>query len=162
MICKLCRKKITRMNQHTSEKFPEHFCATCIKKYYALKGFDVSNNPPPNTHSISIVGKGFKWKKYIAKEKAEINRGLEPVAIVVAGKNIPANKAITAEMLARRQVPKNFVHANTIYPEEIGLIINMEVLVPIRKGDPILWQDLKPWVKLKGRQKPASPQEGEN
>ena len=89
-------------------------------------------------------------QSYISGEKKALNRGLEPVSIVVAAQNIPANTPIEPQMVARRPVPKDFVHANSIYPEELGLIINRELLYPVRQGDPILWMDFKGGERYRG------------
>jgi len=89
-------------------------------------------------------------QSYIRGEKKALNRGLAPVNIVVAAQNIPANTPIEPPMVARRPVPKDFVHANSIYPEELGLIVNRELLYPVRQGDPILWMDFKGGERYRG------------
>jgi len=89
-------------------------------------------------------------RSYLAGEKRTITKGLEPVRVVVAARNIPANVPLTKEMMAARGVPKKFVHANSIYPEEGNLLLGRELLYPVRAGDPILWMDFKGGERYRG------------
>jgi pilus assembly protein CpaB len=89
-------------------------------------------------------------RNYITGENNAMNKGLEPVRIVVARRNIPANEPLEVEWVAARAVPKKFVHANAIYPEEVDLIISRELVYPIRAGDPILWMDFKGGERYRG------------
>jgi pilus assembly protein CpaB len=89
-------------------------------------------------------------RNYITGENNAMNKGLEPVRIVVARRNIPANEPLEVEWVAARPVPKKFVHANAIYPEEVDLIISRELVYPIRAGDPILWMDFKGGERYRG------------
>ena len=89
-------------------------------------------------------------RNYITGEKKAMKKGLEPVRIVVARRNIPANEPLEVEWVAARPVPKKFVHANAIYPEEVDLIIGRELVYPVRAGDPILWMDFKGGERYRG------------
>ncbi len=89
-------------------------------------------------------------RNYITGEKQAMKKDLEPVRIVVARRNIPANEPLEVEWVAARAVPKKFVHANAIYPEEVDLIISRELVYPIRAGDPILWMDFKGGERYRG------------
>ena len=59
-------------------------------------------------------------RNYITGEKKAMKKGLEPVRVVVARRNIPANEPLEVEWVAARPVPRKFVHANAIYPEEVN------------------------------------------
>jgi len=89
-------------------------------------------------------------RSYISGEKVALTKGLEPVRVVVASRNIPANVPIQMDMIAARGVPKKFVHANSIYPEESDLLIGRELIYPVRAGDPILWMDFKGGERYRG------------
>ena len=89
-------------------------------------------------------------RNYITGEQKAMKKGLEPVRIVVARRNIPANEPLEVEWVAARPVPQKFVHANAIYPEEVDLIIGRELVYPVRAGDPILWMDFKGGERYRG------------
>jgi len=89
-------------------------------------------------------------RSYITGEKKAMKKGLEPVRIVVARRNIPANEPLEVEWVAARPVPRKFVHANAIYPEEVDLTIGRELVYPVRAGDPILWMDFKGGERYRG------------
>jgi pilus assembly protein CpaB len=89
-------------------------------------------------------------RNYITGERKAMKKGLEPVRIVVARRNIPSNEPLEVEWVAARPVPKKFVHANAIYPEEVDLVIGRELVYPVRAGDPILWMDFKGGERYRG------------
>ncbi len=89
-------------------------------------------------------------RSYISGEHKAMRKGLDPVEIIVAKLNIPPNTPIGPDMVAKRAVPSDFVHANSIYPEELKLIVNRELLYPVRQGDPILWMDFKGGERYRG------------
>jgi len=89
-------------------------------------------------------------RSYISGEKVSMTRAMEPVRVVVASRNIPANMPITKDMIAARGIPKKFVHAKSIYPEEGDLLAGRELMYPVRAGDPILWMDFKGGEGLRG------------
>ncbi len=89
-------------------------------------------------------------RSYLTSEKVSLTKGLEPVRVVVASRNIPASVPIKIEMIAARGVPKKFVHANSIYPEESDLLLGRELMYPVRAGDPILWMDFKGGERYRG------------
>lgn len=80
---------------------------------------------------------------YISGEKASLTQAMDPVAVVVAQRNIEANVPISMDMIAARGVPRQFVHAKSIYPEESRLLVGRELIYPVRAGDPLLWMDFK-------------------
>ena len=89
-------------------------------------------------------------RNYITGERKAMKKGLEPVRVVVARRNIPSNEPLEVEWVAARPVPKKFVHANAIYPEEVDLVIGRELVYPVRAGDPILWMDFKGGERYRG------------
>ncbi len=89
-------------------------------------------------------------RSYISGEHKSMRKGLDPIQIIVARENIPSNTPLGPDMVASRSVPSDFVHANSIYPEELSLIINRELLYPVRGGDPILWMDFKGGERYRG------------
>ncbi|MEW6441501.1 MAG: Flp pilus assembly protein CpaB [bacterium] len=115
-----------------------------------MKKFDFR----PTLPLILSIALGFAAvlmvRNYLTVEQKAITKGLEPVRIVVARQNVSADTPISMDMLATRPVPKNFVHANAIYPEEVDLIMGRELLYPVRSGDPILWMDFKGGERYRG------------
>jgi len=89
-------------------------------------------------------------RNYITGERKAMKKGLEPVRVVVARRNIPSNEPLEVEWVAARPVPKKFVHANAIYPEEVDMVIGRELVYPVRAGDPILWMDFKGGERYRG------------
>ncbi len=116
----------------------------------AMRKFDFRPTLPLLLSIALGIAAVLMVRNYMAVEQKAMTRDLEPVRIVVARQNVPASTPITMDMVAARPVPKKFVHANAIYPEEVDLIVGRELLYPVRAGDPILWMDLKGGERYRG------------
>lgn len=115
-----------------------------------MKRFDFRPTLPLLLSVALGVAAVLMVRNYLTVEQKAMTRGLEPVRIVVCRQNVPADSPITVDMVAARPVPKKFVHANAIYPEEVDLIVGRELMYPVRAGDPILWMDLKGGERYRG------------
>ena len=115
-----------------------------------MKKFDIRPTLPLLLSVALAAAAVIMVRNYIAGEKKSMQKGLEPVRVVVANKSIPASQPIAVDMVAARAVPKKYVHANSIYPEEVDLIVGRELLYPVRAGDPILWMDFKGGERYRG------------
>ena len=115
-----------------------------------MKKFDVRPTLPLILSIALGAAAVIMVRNYVAGERKVMQKGLEPIRVVVARQNVPANDPITVEMIAARPVPKKFAHANSIYPEEVDLIVGRELLYPVRAGDPILWMDFKGGERYRG------------
>ncbi|HEU4458271.1 MAG TPA: Flp pilus assembly protein CpaB [Methylibium sp.] len=65
------------------------------------------------------------------------------VPLVVATADLSKGDRLASNNLAVRQVPKLWVHANAIRPEDFGKIEHAVLAVPAAKGQPVLWAQLE-------------------
>lgn len=72
-----------------------------------------------------------------AKRAAQEGWELKPV--VVAAQDIDEGSTLTSEMVAQNRIPAKFVTASVIPPENFSFIIGQKVMVPVKRGDPLLW-----------------------
>jgi pilus assembly protein CpaB len=59
--------------------------------------------------------------------------------VVVAGQDIEEGSALGYDMLAKMDVPIEFAGPSLVKPEQIEKIIDQNVMVPLQRGDPIMW-----------------------
>jgi len=75
----------------------------------------------------------------IKTKEAAVREGWTPVAVVVAKRDIPQGTVITADMMANRRVPEQFVTSSVVKPDKASFVEGSKVLVPLQAGDPLLW-----------------------
>jgi hypothetical protein len=92
---------------------------------------------------IALLISGIMARKYITAKRQELRDNLNPVQVVVAGKDIQPDEPISKDMITTRFIPKKYVHGNSIYPEESELLLGKELWVAVRTGEPIHWKDFK-------------------
>jgi len=78
---------------------------------------------------------------FVNAERKRISEGLAPEQIVVAARDLSPGRPLSPDSIRLRPVPRTFVHGNAIYPEEREWVLGRALAVPVRAGDPILWQD---------------------
>jgi len=80
---------------------------------------------------------------YIKKQERAIFKGMELVSVLAVKKDVPAGTKLTAGVLASRKMPQKYVHGNAVDPKDANLVIGQVLNFPLKRGDPVLWTDLK-------------------
>jgi pilus assembly protein CpaB len=75
----------------------------------------------------------------LMKREADVRRGWNLVPVVVAAVDIPEGTVVTYDMIAQRPVPEQFITSSVVVPDKASYIENQKILVPVQKGDPLLW-----------------------
>jgi pilus assembly protein CpaB len=73
------------------------------------------------------------------RKEAEIRKGWNPVTALVAMVDISEGTTITTDMIGSRAFPEQFITASVIRPDQTSNILSQKVVVPLQKGDPLLW-----------------------
>lgn len=79
----------------------------------------------------------------IKRKEAEVRRGWNLVPVVVAADDIPEGTVVTFDMVSQRSVPEQFVTSSVVKPDSASYVVNQKVLVPLQKGDPLLWSQFE-------------------
>ncbi|MFL5320479.1 MAG: Flp pilus assembly protein CpaB [Myxococcaceae bacterium] len=69
--------------------------------------------------------------------------GWNLVPVTVAADDIPEGTIVTYEMVSQRAVPEQFITSSVVKPDSAQYIVNQKVLVPLQKGDPLLWSQFE-------------------
>jgi pilus assembly protein CpaB len=75
----------------------------------------------------------------IKKKESDVRKGWDLVPVLVAVNEVSEGTTIELPMIAQRQIPERFVTASVVKPEYASYIVGQKVLVPLQKGDPLLW-----------------------
>jgi pilus assembly protein CpaB len=88
--------------------------------------------------AMNFVGPAVKGKK---AEDPFAGSMLMPV--VVASKDIPEGTPVTFDQIEQRNVPAQLVTSSVVKPEAANYIVNVPLLVPVQKGDMLLWSQFE-------------------
>ncbi|MBQ0945566.1 Flp pilus assembly protein CpaB [Ideonella sp. 4Y16] len=74
----------------------------------------------------------------LAQLEEESRRGREMVQVVVAKRDLDRGEPISADVMAVREVPKEFVHQSAVMPGQFGDFERQRLTVPIKRGEVLL------------------------
>lgn len=93
----------------------------------------------------ALVAGGVGWylsKNYINQEivgyKASFDAERQSMPVVVASVDLKVGDIVSTANASVRQVPKSFVPANALDPNQFDMVEGRHVIHPVRQGDPIL------------------------
>lgn len=94
----------------------------------------------------AVIAGAAGWylsKQYINKEvtsyKASFAAEREAVPVVVASFDLNVGDVVSAQNASVREIPKAFVPANALQPNQFGTVLDgRQVVHPVKSGDPIL------------------------
>ncbi len=87
---------------------------------------------------LALAAGLVSWVAIKARE-SEVRKGWDTIPVVVAKQDIPEGTVVTDEMIAQRPIPSMFVTSSVVRPEGVNYVRDQKVLVPLQKGDPLLW-----------------------
>ncbi len=67
----------------------------------------------------------------------------ETVQIVVATKDLAKGTKLASNLVAVRQVPKDWAHTNAVTPAQFSQVEGMELIVPAARGEQMLWAQIE-------------------
>jgi Flp pilus assembly protein CpaB len=98
--------------------------------------------------SALLVGMGgYAWVK---KKEAEVRRGWNLVPVIVAAQDIPEDSVVTYDVISQRVVPEQFVTRSVVKPDSAQYIVKQRLLVPVQKGDMLLWSQFATQSQAQG------------
>jgi len=81
------------------------------------------------------------------KVAAALEEDLVPV--VIAAVDIEEGTVVTMDLVQQRTMPKRYVTTSIIQPDSASYVIGQRLLVPVQKGDPLLWTQFETTVTRK-------------
>lgn len=89
----------------------------------------------------------FLVNRYIVTKEKSIYKGMEMVPIVAITQDTLAGQKITTQMIAKRNVPKKYLHTNAVQAKDYELLIGQKLVYPMKRGDTVLWTSLSSEVE---------------
>ena len=79
----------------------------------------------------------------VQRQMHKAREGWNLIPVVVAAEDLPEGTAVTFDMIQQRSVPEQFITSSVIKPDSASYIVNQRTLVPLQKGDPLLWSQFE-------------------
>jgi pilus assembly protein CpaB len=77
------------------------------------------------------------------RQEEKIKEGWNLVPIVVASRDISEGSSLEWDMVAEHQIPEQFASSSLVEPKQIERVIGQQLMVPLQKGDPIMWSHFR-------------------
>ncbi|NMB77192.1 MAG: Flp pilus assembly protein CpaB [Myxococcales bacterium] len=74
------------------------------------------------------------------KAWAERNR---PVDVAVVSRDVQEGEVLNWDMLARSQMPAQFMTGSVVRPEQVSNLVGQRFAVPLKAGDPVQWNQFR-------------------
>ncbi|GAA0743775.1 Flp pilus assembly protein CpaB [Ideonella azotifigens] len=86
----------------------------------------------------AVVVSNHLIKRRMAQLEEEAHNGRKTESVVVAKRDMARGESITADAMAVREVPVEFLHADAIRPNQFGALERQRLAVPMKRGDVLL------------------------
>lgn len=88
----------------------------------------------------------FGINQYITRQVQDIEargKSQRNVRVVVPKEDLPKGTALTAKMVAVREIPAEWAHSNALTPEQFERVENQKLAYPAARGEMLLWSLLE-------------------
>lgn len=80
------------------------------------------------------------WVHHALRTKEDrIREGWAPVAVLIAAGDFEEGEVVESDHLVAAEMPERFVSPSMVRPGLADALLGQRLLVPLRKGDPVLW-----------------------
>jgi pilus assembly protein CpaB len=86
----------------------------------------------------AVVLSNHLIQRRMAQLEEEAHRGRQTVNVVVAKRDMARGEPISADAMAVREVPAEFVHADAVRPDQFSALERQRLAVPMKRGDVLL------------------------
>jgi pilus assembly protein CpaB len=87
---------------------------------------------------LALLAGTFFWLA-VEGERQKVRRGWTLVPVVVAAQDVPEGAVLDLDMVQQQPIPEQFVTGSVVRPDSVNYVVGQKVMVPLQRGDPILW-----------------------
>lgn len=89
------------------------------------------------------VGAGLLIWRQMKMWKDEVTRGWQLQNVVVASADLQPGVTLQSDSVAVDKMPRRFIYESVLVPADMEVALGREVVVPIKRGEPIHWYQLQ-------------------
>jgi len=91
---------------------------------------------------LALLAALVAWRAIKMRED-EVTRGWELEDVVVAATDIQPGSSLSNDVVQVSKMPRKFVYESVLVPGDMEVALGREVLVPIKRGEPVHWYQLQ-------------------
>jgi pilus assembly protein CpaB len=91
---------------------------------------------------LGVVAAFMAWRQLKMRE-LEVTRGWQLQNVMVAAAEVRPGEFLSKDNVIADKMPRKFVYESVLVPADMEYALGREVVVPIKRGEPIHWYQLK-------------------
>lgn len=91
---------------------------------------------------LSAVAVLVAWRQ-IKMRELEVTKGWSLTRVMVAANDIQPGEFLSGENVAGREMPRRFIYDSVLVPTDMDVALGREVVVPVKRGEPLHWYQLR-------------------
>jgi len=105
---------------------------------------------------LALVAVVVAWRA-IRMRELEVTRGWQLQDVIVAGADIQPGTFLSNDSVMVDKMPRKFIYESVLVPADMEVALGREVIVPIKRGEPIHWYQLQGIRSLERLSKAVRP-----
>jgi pilus assembly protein CpaB len=91
---------------------------------------------------LGVIAVVVAWRA-IRMRELEVTRGWQLQDVIVAGADLQPGAFLQNDSVAVDKMPRKFIYESVLVPADMEVALGREVIVPIKRGEPIHWYQLQ-------------------
>ncbi|PID38828.1 MAG: Flp pilus assembly protein CpaB [Proteobacteria bacterium] len=91
---------------------------------------------------LALLAGALAWYQ-IKMYKEEVTRGWQLQDVIVASSNLQPGNFLSNDSVSVDKMPRKFIYESVLVPADMEVALGREVVVPIKRGEPIHWYQLQ-------------------
>lgn len=91
---------------------------------------------------LALIAVVVAWQAIRMREQ-EVTRGWQLQDVIVASSDIQPGSFLSNDSVAVDKMPRKFIYESVLVPADMEVALGREVVVPIKRGEPIHWYQLQ-------------------
>jgi len=92
--------------------------------------------------ALAVIAVVVAWRAIRVRE-LEVTRGWQLQDVIVASTDIQPGAFLSNESVGVDKMPRKFIYESVLVPADMEVAFGREVIVPIKRGEPIHWYQLQ-------------------
>ncbi|MCA9666257.1 MAG: Flp pilus assembly protein CpaB [Myxococcales bacterium] len=92
---------------------------------------------------LLAVGAGLLIWRQLKMWKAEVTAGWQLQKVIVAAADLQPGATLSSDSVSIDKMPRKFIYESVLVPSDMEVALGREVIVPVKRGEPLHWYQLQ-------------------
>ena len=93
--------------------------------------------------TLLAVGAGLLIWRQMKMWREEVTRGWQLQNVIVAATDLQPGSFLSSDSVAIDKMPRKFIYESVLVPADMEVAMGREVIVPVKRGEPLHWYQLQ-------------------